>query len=163
MRTQICRVKEIPSPTTTPPDDDASSISILILKLRRAVCSTKSSACLINRWTQAGVLINRSFHQLNHCESLTFISQSTHHSQPSTTHHTMILTRALTRAALKECSRAAPRAARHAQRAAFASLPHDHTDDAPPKQKNSFGGKFNWEDPLNFKSLLTEEEVSFCG
>jgi hypothetical protein len=43
--------------------------------------------------------------------------------------------------------------------AAFATIPHSE-DEEPPKVKNSFGGKFDWQDPLNFKSLLTEEEVS---
>jgi len=69
----------------------------------------------------------------------------------------MILTRALPQAT-RQVARVAQRATA-ASRATFASLPHD-ADDEPPKQKNSFGGKFDWEDPLNFKSLLTEEEVS---
>jgi hypothetical protein len=66
----------------------------------------------------------------------------------------MILTRATAKLA-----KLAPQATTQISRAAFfSSLPHD-VDDEPPKQKNSFGGKFDWADPLNFKSLLTEEEV----
>jgi len=43
------------------------------------------------------------------------------------------------------------------------STAHDHdsgVDNAPPKIKNSFGGHFQWDDPLCIKSSLTEEEVS---
>jgi len=42
------------------------------------------------------------------------------------------------------------------------STAHDHdsgVDNAPPKIKNSFGGHFQWDDPLCIKSSLTEEEV----
>lgn len=69
----------------------------------------------------------------------------------------MILSRAI--AQTSKLVKVAPRSATQVSRAAFASLPQV-SDDEPPKQKNSFGGKFDWEDPLNFKSLLTEEEVS---
>ena len=68
----------------------------------------------------------------------------------------MILTRALTQTT--KLAKVLPRTVTQSSLAAFASVPHE-TDDEPPKQKNSFGGKFDWEDPLNFKSLLTEEEV----
>ena len=37
---------------------------------------------------------------------------------------------------------------------------HDVDDiDSPPPIKNTFGGSYNWEDPLCIKSSLTEEEV----
>lgn len=68
----------------------------------------------------------------------------------------MILTRALTQTT--KLAKVLPRTVTQSSLAAFASVPHE-TDDEPPKQKNSFGGKFDWEDPLNFNSLLTEEEV----
>ena len=69
----------------------------------------------------------------------------------------MILSQAVAHTA--KLVKVTPRSVTQASRAAFASLPQV-SDDEPPKQKKSFGGKFNWEDPLNFKSLLTEEEVS---
>ena len=68
----------------------------------------------------------------------------------------MILTRALTQTT--KIAKVLPRTVTQSSRAAFASVPHE-SEDEPPKQKNSFGGKFDWEDPLNFKSLLTDEEV----
>jgi glutaryl-CoA dehydrogenase len=78
----------------------------------------------------------------------------------------MILTRALTQTT--KIAKVLPRTVTQSSRAAFASVPHE-SEDEPPKQKNSFGGKFDWEDPLNFKSLLTDEEAaiqeaanSFC-
>jgi hypothetical protein len=61
--------------------------------------------------------------------------------------------------AARHCIKITASRATHASRA-FVSLPHD-VDDKLPRQKNAFGGRFDWEDPLNFKSLLTEDEVSF--
>ena len=40
----------------------------------------------------------------------------------------------------------------------------DSRNEAPSKFKNAFGAYFDWEDPLNYKSLLTDEEVrSLCN
>mgnify|MGYP001046690075 CR=1 FL=1 len=37
---------------------------------------------------------------------------------------------------------------------------HDHNDDdGPPPQKNTFGGDFNWKDPLCIANSLTDDEV----
>ena len=42
----------------------------------------------------------------------------------------------------------------------FSTAHHDVDDiDSPPPIKNTFGGSYNWEDPLCIKSSLTEEEV----
>lgn len=46
------------------------------------------------------------------------------------------------------------------QQRTFSTARHDDDIEAPPKIQNSFGGHFHWEDPLNFKSLLTDEEVA---
>ena len=40
----------------------------------------------------------------------------------------------------------------------FATVHHDD-DESLPTRKNSFGGKFEWDDALQFKDLLTDEEV----
>ena len=42
----------------------------------------------------------------------------------------------------------------------FSTAHHDVDDiDSPPPIKNTFGGSYNWEDPLSIKSSLTDEEV----
>ena len=44
----------------------------------------------------------------------------------------------------------------------FSTARHDDDHDSeggPPPSKNTFGGHFDWMDPLNIKSQLTEEEV----
>ena len=43
----------------------------------------------------------------------------------------------------------------------FSTAHHHDVDDidSPPPIKNTFGGSYNWEDPLCIKSSLTEEEV----
>lgn len=79
----------------------------------------------------------------------------------------MILSRAVTRSALKTSFRAIATAnpaliatARGAGERKFSTARDDHHDDhEPPKKKNVFGAKYDWQDPLNFKSLLTEDEV----
>ncbi|EED90951.1 precursor of hydrogenase glutaryl-coa dehydrogenase [Thalassiosira pseudonana CCMP1335] len=50
----------------------------------------------------------------------------------------------------------------------FATVHHDD-DESLPTRKSSFGGKFEWDDALQFKDLLTDEEIaiqeaanSFC-
>ena len=41
----------------------------------------------------------------------------------------------------------------------FSTAHHEDDIDSPPPIKNTFGGSYNWEDPLCIKSSLTEEEV----
>ena len=41
----------------------------------------------------------------------------------------------------------------------FSTAHHVDDIDSPPPIKNTFGGSYNWEDPLCIKSSLTDEEV----
>ena len=41
----------------------------------------------------------------------------------------------------------------------FSTAHHEDDIDSPPPIKNTFGGSYNWEDPLCIKSSLTDEEV----
>ena len=44
------------------------------------------------------------------------------------------------------------------ERALSTAHRHDH-DDGPPPKKNTFGGDFNWKDPLCIANSLTDDEV----
>jgi len=98
-------------------------------------------------------------------------------SKPKNHSNKMILSRAVTRGALKTSCRAISTVnpalivtARVPGERKFSTARDDHHDDhEPPKKKNVFGAKYDWQDPLNFKSLLTEDEIaiqeaanSFC-
>ena len=46
------------------------------------------------------------------------------------------------------------------ERALSTAHRHDHDDDdGPPPKKNTFGGDFNWKDPLCIANSLTDDEV----
>ena len=42
---------------------------------------------------------------------------------------------------------------------AFSTAHHHDHDDGPPPMKNTFGGDFNWKDPLCIANSLTDDEV----
>ncbi len=79
----------------------------------------------------------------------------------------MMLSRAAARSALKTSCRAISTAnqaliasVKGPGERKFSTARDDHHDEhEPPKKKNVFGAKYDWQDPLNFKSLLTEDEV----